>query len=62
MKVDDINDCIMTHGWGTLFAKFDLESAYRIIPEHSHDRYLLGVNLAKSSQTCLSRFENTIMK
>ena len=52
----------MTHGWGTLFAKFDLESAYRIIPEHSHDRYLLGVNLAKSSQTCLSRFENTIMK
>ena len=43
MKVDDINDCIMTHGWGTLFAKFDLESAYRIIPEHSHDRYLLGV-------------------
>ena len=33
----------MTHGWGTLFAKFDLESAYRIIPEHSHERYLLGV-------------------
>ena len=62
MKVDDINDASWPKGWGTLFAKFDLESAYRIIPEHSHDRYLLGVNLAKSSQTCLSRFENTIMK
>ena len=33
----------MSHGQGTLLAKFDVESAYRIIPVHSHDRYLLGM-------------------
>ena len=43
MKVDNIIDGIMTHGQGTLLAKFDVESAYRIIPVHSRDRYLLGM-------------------
>ena len=43
MKVDDIIDGIMSLGRGTLLAKFDVESAYRIIPVHHNDRYLLGM-------------------
>ena len=43
MKVDDIIDGIMSLSRGTLLAKFDVESAYRIIPVHPYDRYLLGV-------------------
>ena len=43
IKVDDIIDRIMSLGRGTLLAKFDLESAYRITPEHPNDRYLLGM-------------------
>ena len=34
MKVDDIIDGIMSLGRGTLLAKFDVESVYRIIPIH----------------------------
>ena len=43
IKVDDIIDRIMSLGRGTLLAKFDVESAYRIIPVHPDDRYLLGM-------------------
>ena len=43
MKVDNIIDGIMIHGRGTLLAKFDVESAYRIIPVYSHDCYLLDI-------------------
>ena len=43
MKVDNIIDGIMIHDRGTLLAKFDVESAYRIIPVYSHDCYLLGI-------------------
>ena len=43
MKVDDIIDGIMSLGRGTLLAKFDVESAYRIIPVHPNDRYLLDM-------------------
>ena len=43
MKVDNIIDGIMIHGRGTLLAKSDVESAYRIIPVYSHDCYLLGI-------------------
>lgn len=43
MKVDDIIAGIMSLGRGTLLAKFDVESAYRIIPVHRDDRYLLGM-------------------
>ena len=42
MKIDDI-DGILQLGWGTLLAKFDVESAYRIIPIHLNDHYLLGM-------------------
>ena len=43
MKVDDIIDGIMSLGRGTLLAKFDVESAYRIIPIHPNNRYLFGM-------------------
>ena len=43
MKVDDIIDGIMLLGRGTLLAKFDAESVYRIIPVHPNDHYLLGM-------------------
>ena len=43
MKVDDVIEGIMSHGRGTLLAKFDVESAYRNVPFHSDDRYLLGM-------------------
>ena len=36
-KVDHIIDGIMSLGRGTLLAKFDVESAYRIIPIHPND-------------------------
>ena len=42
MKVDDIIDGIMSLRRGTLLAKFDVESAYCIIPVHPNDLYLLG--------------------
>ena len=43
MKVDDIIDGIMSLRRGTLLAKFDVESAYCIIPVHPYDLYLLGM-------------------
>ena len=43
MKVDDIIDGIMSLGQGTLLAKFDVESAYRIIPIHPNDCSLFGM-------------------
>ena len=43
MKLDDTLDGIMLLGRGTLLAEFDVESAYRIIPVHPNDLYLLGM-------------------
>ena len=43
IKVDDIIDRIMSRGRGTLLAKFDVESVYRITPVHPNDRYILGM-------------------
>ena len=43
MKVHDIIDRIMSLGRGTLLAKFEVESAYCIIPIHPNDRYLFGM-------------------
>ena len=39
IKIDDITDRIMSLGRDTLLAKFDVESAYRIIPIHLNDCY-----------------------
>ena len=58
MKVDDIIDRIMTLGRGTLLAKVDVESAYRIIPVHPNDRYLLGMQWQGNYFVdAISRFE-----
>ena len=43
MSVDDVISGIMMYGRGTLMAKFDIESAYRIVPVHSDDLFLLGM-------------------
>ena len=43
MRVDDVISGIMSLGLGTLLAKFDVESAYRNIPVHPEDCYLLGM-------------------
>ena len=42
-SVDDAVRCVMSLGKGALLAKFDIASAYRIIPVHPEDRRLLGV-------------------
>ena len=43
MKVDDIISGIMARSRGSLMAKFDVESAYRIVPIHPGDLHLLGM-------------------
>ena len=43
MKVDDIIDAIMRLGRGTMVAKFDVQSAYRVVPIHPDDRHFLGM-------------------
>ena len=44
MSVDDAVRSILDLGLGTLIAKLDIESAYRIIPVHPADRPLLGMS------------------
>ena len=41
--VDEAVEMVVSEGHGSLMAKFDIESAYRIIPVHSEDRALLGM-------------------
>ncbi len=43
MKVDDVVQRIISSGRSTLIAKIDIESAFRNIPVHPHDRHLLGM-------------------
>ena len=43
MRMDDVVSGIMSFGQGTRLAKVDVESAYRNIPVHPEDRYLLGM-------------------
>ena len=43
VRVDDIIRMVVRHGRGALIAKFDVEAAYRNIPVHPSDRYLLGL-------------------
>ena len=42
-KVDDAIRLIVKTGKGTLMGKIDIKNAYRIIPIHPDDRYLLGM-------------------
>lgn len=43
IKVDDIIAAFMSFGRGALLAKFDMESACRIVLVHPDDRYLLAM-------------------
>ena len=43
MKVDDVVQNVLSLGKGSLLAKIDIESAFRNIPVHPHDRHLLGM-------------------
>ena len=43
MKVDDVVQQVLQLGRGALLAKIDIESAFRNIPVHPHDRHLLGM-------------------
>ena len=42
-SVDDAVRCILGLGQGALLAKFDIASAYRVVPVHPEDRLLLGM-------------------
>ena len=41
--VESLARAALSLGKGALLAKTDIRAAYRLIPVHSHDRYLLGV-------------------
>ncbi len=43
MKVDDVVQKILSLGKGCQLAKIDIESAFRNVPVHPHDRHLLGM-------------------
>ena len=43
IKVDQVIRMVSHHGPGALMAKFDVESAYRNIPVHPDDRFLLSM-------------------
>ena len=43
VSIDSIVDCILKLGKGALMAKIDIKQAYRNIPMHPMDHYLLGV-------------------
>lgn len=43
VRVDEIIRMVAKHGMGALMAKFDVEAAYRNVPIHPKDRYLLGL-------------------
>ena len=44
ISVDDAVRLVLELGQGTLLAKLDIQSAYRIIPVHPSDRKLLGMS------------------
>ena len=43
MSVDEVAERVVEVGKGALLAKFDLKAAYRNVPVHPEDRWLLGV-------------------
>ena len=56
MKVDDVIDGIRAQGRGTLLVHFDDESAYRYVPVHPQDPYLLGIDLALPFGLCSATY------
>ena len=47
--VDEAMREVLVLGQGTQLAKFDIESAYRLIPMHADDRPLLGMRREKTN-------------
>ena len=43
MSVDEAANAIMELGRGKLLAKLDIQAAYRIVPVHPNDRWMLGM-------------------
>ena len=43
MSVDDVAARVVKMGRGSLMANFDLKAAYRNVPVHPDDRWLLGM-------------------
>ena len=48
VTIDMIADWVRSLGRGTLLAKLDVQSAFRLIPVHPSDRLLLGMEWSKS--------------
>jgi len=44
ISVDDVAACVVMAGRGAMLAKLDIKHAYRNIPVHPHDRWLLGMS------------------
>ena len=44
MRVDDVVQEVLSRGRGCQLAKIDIESAFRNVPVHPHDRHLLGLS------------------
>ena len=42
--VEDAAREVMKQGRNTVLAKVDIKSAYRVVPVHPDDRWLLGMN------------------
>ena len=49
MSVDEAMREVIVLGQGTQLPKFDIESAYRLIPVHADDRPLLGMRREKTN-------------
>ncbi len=43
VKIDDLMNLILALGRGYLLAKLNIKSAFRIVPVHPADQYLLGM-------------------
>ena len=44
MSVDEVVQQVLFHNRGTLLAKIDIESGFRNVPVHAHDRHLLEMS------------------
>ena len=42
-SVDEAARHVIQLGWGALLAKVDIKAAYRLVPVHLEDRWLLGM-------------------
>ena len=43
ISIDDASKAVLAKGWGTLLAKVDIHSVYRMLSVHPDDRWLLGM-------------------